>query len=78
MGYSNETQKGIRITNAFQKNLIKSSCKQNKILVGKGSKFCNRSMKSWLQGNDIEMYSTHSEIKSVVAERFIRTLKNKI
>ena len=38
MGYSIETQKGIRITNAFQKNLIKSSCKQNKIL-GKGSKF---------------------------------------
>ena len=35
-------------------------------------------MKSWLQINDIEMYSTHSESKSVVAERFIRTLKNKI
>ena len=28
--------------------------------------------------NDIEMYSTHNEGKSVVAERFIRTLKNKI
>ena len=27
--------------------------------------------------NDIEMYSTHNEGKSVVAERFIRTLKNK-
>ena len=77
MGYSIETQKGIRITNAFQKNLIKSSCKQNKIL-GKGSKFCNRSMKSWLQANDIKVYSTHNEIKSVVAERLIRTLKNKI
>ena len=35
-------------------------------------------MKLWLQGNDIEMYSTHNEEKSVVAERFIRTLKNKI
>ena len=33
-------------------------------------------MKSWLQ--DIEIYSTHNEGKSVVAERFIRTLKNKI
>ena len=31
-----------------------------------------------LQDNDIEMYSTHNEEKSVVAERFIRTLKNKI
>ena len=28
--------------------------------------------------NDIEMYSTHNEGKSVVAERFIRTIKKKI
>ena len=35
-------------------------------------------MKSWLEKNDIEIYSTHNEGKSVVAERFIRTLKNKI
>ena len=35
-------------------------------------------MTSWLDKNDIEMYSTHNEEKSVVAERFIRTLKNKI
>ena len=35
-------------------------------------------MKSWLQGNDIEMYSKHIEGKSVAAEKFIRTLKNKI
>ena len=35
-------------------------------------------MKSWLEENDIEMYSTHNEGKSVVAERFITTLKNEI
>ena len=35
-------------------------------------------MKLFLQHNDIEMYSTHNEGKSVVAERFIRTLKTKI
>ena len=35
-------------------------------------------MKSWWQDNDIEMYSSHSEGKSVVAERFTRTLKIKI
>ena len=28
--------------------------------------------------NDIEIYSTHNEGKSVAAERFIRTLNNKI
>ena len=37
-----------------------------------------RSMKSWLEKNDIEMYSTHNDGKSAVAERFIRTIKNKI
>ena len=33
--------------------------------------------KKWLKDNDIEMYSTHNEGKSIVAETFIRTLKNK-
>ena len=35
-------------------------------------------MKPWFQDNDIEIYSAHSEGKSVVLERFIKTLKNKI
>ena len=35
-------------------------------------------MKLWLEKNDIEMYSTHNEGKCVVAEKFIRTIKNKI
>ena len=45
----------------------------NKIWVDKGSKFYKRSIKSWLQDNDIEMYATDNEEKSVVAERCIRT-----
>ena len=32
----------------------------------------------WLRENDIDIYSTQNEGKSVLAERFIRTLKNKI
>ena len=35
-------------------------------------------MKSWLHVNKIEMYSTPEVVKSVAAERFIKTLKNKI
>ena len=46
--------------------------------MDKGSDFYNRSNKSWLQDNDIEIYLTHNEGKPAVAERFIRTLKNKI
>ena len=49
-----------------------------KIWVDKGREINDRSMKSWLQENDIEIYSTHSEVKSIAAERFIRTSKNKI
>ena len=71
-------KKGITITNAFQQILNESNCKPNEIWVDKGSEFYNRSMRSWLQNNDIEMYSTHNKGKSVVAERFTRTLKNKI
>ena len=51
--------------------------KQNKIWIDKGSEFYNRTMKSWLEKNDTEMYSTHNEGISVIAERFIRTLKKK-
>ena len=52
--------------------------KPSKIWVDKGSEFYNKSMKSWFKGNDIRTYSTKNEEKSVVAERFIRTLKRKI
>ena len=70
--------KGITVTDAFQKILDESNRKLNKIWVDESSEFCNRSMKPWLEKNDIEMYSTHNEGKSVSAERFIRTSKNKI
>ena len=71
-------KKGITITNAFQKNLKESNSKPNKIWVDKRSEFYNRSIKSWLEKNDIDMYSMHNEGKSVIDEIFIRTLKNKI
>ena len=71
-------KKGVSIVNAFQKILDDSKRKQNEIRADKGSEFYNRSMKSWLEDNHIVMYSTHNEGKSVVAEKFIRTLKNKI
>ena len=35
-------------------------------------------MKSWLEKNNKEMHSAYNEGKSVVAERFVRTLKNEI
>ena len=71
-------KKGIRFTNAFKNFLNESSLKPNKVYLDKGSEFYNRSIKSFLQNNDIEMYWALDEGKSVTAERFIRTLNNKI
>ena len=71
-------KKGIRIVKAFQSILKQSNRKPNKIWVDKGSEFYNAYLKKWLRDNDTVMYSTHNKGKSVVAERFIRTLKSKI
>ena len=71
-------KKGVSIATAFQSIVKQSNRKPNKIWVGKGSEFYNASFKKWLRDNDIAMYSANNEGKSVVAERFIRTLKSKV
>ena len=48
------------ITNAFQNILFESNYKSDKTWVDKSSEFYNRSIKPWLQDNNIEMYSTHN------------------
>ena len=63
--------------NAFQK-INSEGRKPNYIWVDQGGEFYNRLFKRFLKINSIEMYSTYNEGKSVVAERFIRTLKSKI
>ena len=69
---------GISIVNAFDKIIKQSKRKPNKIWVDQGDEFYNNVFKKWLSSNDIIMYSTYNEGKSVVPERFIRTLKNKL
>ena len=71
-------KKGISITDAFKKIIKQSGRKPNKIWVDQGGEFYNRDFKKRLSDNDIIMYSTYNEGKSVVAQRFIRTLKNKL
>ena len=71
-------KKAVTVTNAFQKILNDSARKPNKVCVDKGRKVYNNFLKKWLEGNSIEMYTTHSECKSVVAKRFLKTLKTKI
>ena len=71
-------KKGESIVTGFQKILKDSNRKPNKIWVDKRGKFYNNSFKQGLKDNDIEMYSTKNKGKSVIPERFIRTLKTKI
>ena len=71
-------RKGISVTNGFNKIIKQSNRKPNKIWVDQGSGFYNHVFKRWLSSNNIIMYSTYNEVTSVVAERFIRTLKNKL
>ena len=78
-------KKGISIVNAFNKIIKQSNRKPNKIWVDQANKkwvdqegeFYNNVFEKWLSDNNINMYSTYNEGKSVVAERFIRILKNK-
>ena len=81
-------KKSVSIVKAFQSILKQSNrrakgtsaqhVKPSKIWVDKGSESYNASLKKWLQDNDILMYSTHNERKTVVTERFFRTLQSKI
>ena len=72
-----KNKKGESIVEGFKKILYDCNRKPKKIWVDHGSEFYNNKFKSFLKENDIEMYSTYSEGKSVVAERFIMILKNK-
>ena len=68
-------KRGITIVNAFQK-IISKGRKPNKVWVDQGGEFY-KLFKRFLKINNIKMYSTYNKGKSVVAERFIRSLKNK-
>ena len=68
-------KRGVTIVNAFQKVLDSSNRKPNKIWVDQWGEFYNKLFKRFLKNNKIEMYSIYNEGKSIVAERFIRTLK---
>ena len=78
MGFFFKKKNYITIINAFQKILDKPRRKPINTWVHKFSEFYNRSITSWLQDNNIEMFSKLNKGKFVVAERFIRTLKNEI
>ena len=65
-------------TNVFKNVLNGSRSKASKILADKDREFDNRSKKSVLKNNNVEIYLIHSKGRSVIVKRFIEILKNKI
>ena len=53
-----------------------SNRKLKKLWIDQGREFCNKLMQKWFDNNNILMYSTLNEGKSVIAERLIKTLKS--
>ena len=64
--------------NAFSKIIIESDYKLNTLWVDQGREFYNKFIQERFDNNDILLYSTYIEDKSIIAERFIETLKAKI
>ena len=71
-------KKDKKVLKAFIKIMNDSNNKPNKLLVDEGKEFYNSNIKKWFGNNDILMYYTHNEGKSVISKRFIKTLKGKI
>ena len=77
---SSKDKRGITLVNTFEKITPKGRKPNNinNIWVDQDAEFYNNFLWKFLKINNIEMYSTYNEGKSVAAERFIATLKNKI
>ena len=71
-------KKSKPVLNAFIEIVNESNRKPNKLWVDQGKEFYNKLMQESLDNNGILMYSTHNEGNSVIAEKFIKTLKVKI
>ena len=71
-------KKDKTVLNAFIEIVNESNLNPKKLWVDQGREFYNKLMQEWYGNNDILMYSTHSEGKSVIVERYMKTLKAKI
>ena len=71
-----KNKKGLTICEAF--NQILNNRKPIKLHTDQGSEFYNKDFKALLKKQNIKIYSTKSELKACVVERFNRTLKERM
>lgn len=69
---------GPTILSAMKNIISESKRSPTKIWCDRGSEFYNKEFQRWAKSKNITIYSTYGESKSVVVERFIRTLKELI
>ena len=68
-------KKSKTVLNAFIEVVNECNHKPNKLWLDQGREFYKKLMQEWLDNNNIYMYYMHSEGRSVIAERLIKTLK---
>ena len=68
-------KKGKIVLNAFIEIVTEPNRKPNRLWVDQGREFYINLMQKWLKNNDILMYYTHNDGKSVIAEGFIKSIK---
>ena len=71
-------EKRKTVLNAFMEIVNEFNHKRNKSWVDQRGEFYNKLMQEWLDNNDLLIHSRNHEAKSLIAERFIKTLKAKI
>ena len=65
---------GKSTTTAFKKLIETTKRKPEKVWSDRGKEFYNKTFLDFLKQNEIQIYSTHSDLKAVYVERFNRTL----
>ena len=65
---------GKSTTTAFKKLIETIKRKPEKVWSDRGKEFYNKTFLDFLKQNEIQIYSTHSDLKAVFVERFNRTL----
>lgn len=70
-----KSKTGVEMVEAFKKIFKDSGRKFKKLWVDKGTEYYNKIFLKFLKDNNCELYSTESELKCSVAERFNRSLK---
>ena len=72
-----QDKKGKTVLNAFIEIVNESNCKPSKLWVDQGRTLYNKLLQEWSK-NNIFIFSIHNEGKSIISERFIKTLNARI